>query len=86
MESEGFQANDSTEDLFDVTQVDALGVGTNWHQIVLGSLAFSLDSEDSWWASATLVSNLQVGDTPTHTVWFPVYEVTGYRVLNASSD
>jgi len=83
--SEGFKASDDNEDMFDLAQVDALGVGTNWHHVVAGSVAFTLDSEDNWWISATLVPNDEVGDTPTHTAWFPSYEVSGYRVINASS-
>jgi hypothetical protein len=86
MESrEGFKAKDSAEDLFDLSQVDALGVGTNWHVIVPGSLTFALDSEETWWVTATLEPNLAVGDTPTHSVWFPFYEVSGYRVIDASA-
>lgn len=81
--SEGFKAEDN-EELFDLTQVDALGVGTNWHVIAPGSLSFVLDSEDNWWVTATLVPNAAVSDTPTHTVWFLSYEVSGYRVIAPS--
>jgi hypothetical protein len=83
---DGIKASDSTTNLFDFANVDALGVGGNWHQITPGSFALSRDEEDQWWISAELVPNLKVGDTPTHTVWFPYYEVNGYRVLDASAD
>jgi hypothetical protein len=76
----GFLASDSNEDLFDLSQVDAIGVGTNWHAVVPGSVTFTMDSEDNWWVSATLQPNTAVGDTPTHTAWFLSYDVSGYRV------
>lgn len=87
MESkEGFRHDDQETELFSIDLIDAIGVGGHWHQVVPGSVTFSLDSEDTWWLSASLVPNLSVGDTPTHTVWFPSYEISGYRVADASTD
>jgi hypothetical protein len=81
-EHNAFKANDSNQDLFDINKVDAVSIGNNWHQIVPGTVAFSLDTEDTWWLSASLVPNTTVGDTPTHTAWFSSYEISGYRVLD----